>query len=136
VIKPSPNILTIYSRKSELNKVEDFLRDIFQKYSLPERNFNKVLLCVSEAIVNSIVHGNKDNESKEIKIEVKPHNHDIIVTVTDEGEGFDTKTIPDPTQKVNLKKESGRGIHIIKSMCDVLEYNDKGNSIQFLINCK
>ena len=136
MIEPSPNILTIYSRKSELNKVEDFLKEIFEKYQLPEKNFNKVLLCVSEAIVNSIVHGHKHDENKVINIRVQPKQHDILFTITDEGEGFDITAVPDPTDSINLKRESGRGIHIIKSICDVLEYNEKGNSIQFLINCR
>lgn len=41
----------------------------------------------------------------------------------------------DPTSKINLKKESGRGIHIIKSLTNKIEYNDKGNTVQLNIEC-
>ena len=136
MIKPSRNILTIHSRKSELKKAEDFLQEFFNNNNVPQNNFNKVWLCISEAIINSIVHGHKNDEDKEIRLQVKLDKQHISVTITDEGEGFNFYEVADPTEKENLKKESGRGIHIIKSMCEALEYNKKGNSIQFLINCK
>lgn len=136
MITPSPNILVINSNQSELKRVEAFLKDIFVEYKLPEKNFNKVLLCVSEAIINSIVHGHKQKEEKKILIQVISEETDVKITITDEGEGFDITSIADPTTKSNLKKESGRGIHIIKSISDKLDFNEKGNSLQFQIKCK
>lgn len=136
MIEPSPNILIISSNKSELSKVEIFLEEIFRKYNLPHKNYNKVLLCISEAITNAIIHGHKNVSEKKIKVQVVSKDNDVSITVTDEGEGFDIDSIPDPTSEKNIKKESGRGIHIIKSMSDSIEYNEKGNSIQFQIKCK
>lgn len=135
MIESSPNILIIHSKKSELKRVEDFLKSIFETYQLPKKNFNKVLLCVSEAIVNSIVHGHKHNADKKIEVKVGLNMQDVSIMITDEGDGFDISAVPDPTDAQNLKKESGRGIHIMKSLCDVVEYNEKGNSIQFQIKC-
>ena len=136
MIESSPNILVINSNQSELKRVETFLRDIFVTHNLPEINFNKVLLCVSEAIINSIVHGHKQKEEKKILITVINEENDINITVTDEGDGFDINSIPDPTSRSNIKNESGRGIHIIKSISDKLHFNDKGNSLQFQIKCR
>lgn len=135
MIKSSRNILVIDSKKSELKKVESFLKEIFAKYGLPIDHLNKVFLCVSEAVINSIEHGHKHDANKKIKVQVRLKNHDVSIIITDEGEGFDFKAIADPTEIHNLKKESGRGIHIIRSICDVLKYNEKGNSIQFQIKC-
>jgi len=135
VIELSPNILIIHSKKTELKKVETFLKEIFITYSLPEKHFNKVFLCVSEAVINSIEHGHKHDADKQIRVQVGLEDNNVSVIITDEGDGFDFKAIADPTEIHNLKKESGRGIHIIKSICDVLRYNEKGNSIQFLIKC-
>ena len=136
MIEPSSKILNIDSKKSELKKVEGFLKEIFETHNLSDEHFNKVFLCVSEAIINSIVHGNKQNDRKKIGIRVLTKGQNIILQITDEGEGFDIKAIPDPTSKENLKKESGRGIHIIKTISETLEYNQKGNSVTFQIKCQ
>ncbi len=135
MIESSPNILIIDSKKSELKKVETFLKSIFTTHGLSEKHFNKVLLCVSEAIVNSIVHGHKHDDNKKIRLNVRLEKEGVSIIITDEGEGFDLNEVPDPTSLQNIKKESGRGIHIMKSICDVLNYNEKGNSIHFLIKC-
>ena len=135
MIKPTSHILVIKSTKSEIEKVERFLKNIFEEHGFPEECFNKVYLCVSEAVVNSIIHGNKKVIHKEIEVDVNCKSRSLTVTVTDEGEGFDISAVPDPTKKENILKESGRGIHIIKSMSHFVSYNEKGNSLQFQINC-
>jgi serine/threonine-protein kinase RsbW len=136
VIKCEPNILIIKSEEKELQSVEEFLKDVFEFYNLPNTYYKTVLLCTTEATINSIVHGNKGDYSKNVELLIDCKAHLISVTITDEGEGFDTKALPDPTSKENLLKESGRGIHIIKTMAKSISFNDKGNSLQFQIECK
>jgi len=132
----SPNhILVINSTQEELQKVEKFLTEIFELHQLPKGCFNNVLLCVSEAVHNSIIHGNKKILHKKIEVHVNCKKQSLEVTVTDEGEGFKLESIPDPTETINIKKESGRGIHIIKSLSQKINCNEKGNSLQFQINC-
>jgi len=136
VIPIPPKILVIKSEISELRKVEDFLIDIFKEFNLAQKYFNKIYLCVSEAVVNSIKHGNKNDKNKTVLLEVKCKNYELKVRIEDEGEGFDINKIEDPTSLSNLKNESGRGIFIIRNMSNKLKYNEKGNRIQFKIECK
>ncbi len=135
MIKRPPKILVIKSDKSELKKVESFLKDIFKEYNVNQINFNKIYLCVSEAVINSIKHGNKKDNSKNVTIEAAFSENEIIVHVEDEGEGFDMEKINEPTSKENIRSESGRGIFIIKNLSKNMEYNEKGNRIQFKIEC-
>lgn len=135
IISP-PNILIIKSDQSELQRVEEFIHEVFVFYAFPDNCFKKVLLCITEATINSIIHGNKSDHGKKVELNVDCKTHIISVSITDEGEGFDFRTIPDPTSKENLLKESGRGIHIIKSIAKTFSFNKKGNSMQFQIECK
>lgn len=135
MLNKPPKILVIKSKLSELERVEVFLYDIFKEYNLPKAQFNKVFLCVSEAAVNSIEHGNKNDSNKTVSIGVDCTSQSIYLEIKDEGEGFSLKDVEDPTSISNLRKETGRGIHIIKSLSDKIEYNDKGNGIQIKINC-
>jgi serine/threonine-protein kinase RsbW len=135
-LKNSPKILIINSDKAELIRVSAFLSEVFEEYNLSPKYFNKVLLCISEAIINSIEHGNQNDKRKYVTIEISYHNSKIHVEIHDEGEGFNYCKLADPTTIENIKKESGRGIHIIKSLSDSLSYNEKGNKVKLKIECK
>jgi len=134
IIRP-PKILVINSDVIELKKVETFITDIFREYNLEKKYFNKVYVCISEAVVNSIKHGNKNDRNKSVSIEVNCDMHEINIMIEDEGDGFDLNQISDPTNGENLKNESGRGIFIIKTLTNQIEYNEKGNRVQFKIKC-
>lgn len=132
----SPDILIIKSNKSELETTKNFLLRFFRKNNLSEDNFNRVFLCLSEAVMNSIYHGNQNDERKQISIQAGCNNEMINIEINDEGDGFDYNNLENPTEAKNLKKESGRGIHIIKSLTNELEFKEKGKCIQFKIECK
>lgn len=132
----APKILVIKSDKSELIKVELFLSDVFNEFHLSRHNFNKTLLCVSEAVINSIEHGNQYDRNKFVTIQIECKRKELHAEINDEGEGFDLKMVEDPTKMDNIKRESGRGIHIIRSLSDSIRYNKKGNQIQLKIECK
>lgn len=136
MIARPPKILVIKSEISELKKVESFLTDILDEYGLEQKFFNNSYLCISEAVVNSIKHGNKYDQNKTISIVVNCDENELNVLIEDEGNGFDLNEISDPTCEKNLKNESGRGIFIIKALTNRIEYNEIGNRIQFKINCK
>lgn len=131
-----PNILKIKSVVDELERVEDFLNGYFKYYHLPKDHYNKVLLCVSEAVINSINHGNRNDSNKIVTLNLQCDNKTLMVQISDEGKGFKMDSIPDPTDDNNLLKDSGRGIYIIKSISDFVVYNEKTNTLQFKIECK
>jgi serine/threonine-protein kinase RsbW len=136
VITRPPKLLVIKSDISELKKVENFIIEIFKEYNLAQKYFNRTYVCVSEAVINSIKHGNKNDRNKTVSISIDCDLKEINVLIEDEGEGFDINDVKDPTLMENLKNESGRGIFIIKNLSDKLEYNEKGNRIQFKFKCK
>ncbi len=135
MINNPPKILVIKSEFSELKNVEGFVNEIFTECNIAHKYFNKVYLCVSEAVINSIRHGNKFNKEKEVSIVANYGNKKLNIEVTDEGEGFNINRIKNPIDKKNIKNESGRGIFIIKLLSKQIEYNEKGNSVHFKIEC-
>ena len=135
MINRPPEILVIQSETSELKKVESFLETFFDKNNLSKMYFNKLYLCVSEAVINSIKHGNKNDKEKCVTLKISFFEHEVSVLIEDEGDGFDRNAVQNPTLVDNIRKESGRGIFIIKSITENLEFNEKGNSIQFKIKC-
>lgn len=129
-------ILVIKSETSELKNVESFLLMRLEECKISKQNFNRIFLCVSEAVINSIEHGNKGDKNKNVSIGISCVGKELNVFIRDEGEGFDIEKITDPTCEENLRKESGRGIHIIRSLSENLQYNNDEKSIQFRFECK
>ena len=67
--------------------------------------------------------------SKEIKINYSIGNDKVEITMTDQGDGFDPDSVPDPRRKENLYKASGRGLFLIMAYMDEVKFNKKGNSL-------
>jgi serine/threonine-protein kinase RsbW len=87
-----------------------------------------VHLAVEEALVNAIKHGNRHDPGKHVHIVCKLASDRVRVEITDEGEGFDPDSVPDPTADENLDNPSGRGIMLMRSFVNV-RYNDVGNQV-------
>ena len=54
---------------------------------------------------------------------------DATYVVRDEGQGFDPKFLPDPTDPEHLLKPSGRGLMLIRTFMDKVEFNKSGTEI-------
>jgi serine/threonine-protein kinase RsbW len=121
-----------------LPELEEFIIGIAKKSNLNKNKINNLVLSFSEAVSNSIVHGNKLDSSKKVFIKVNVDNEKMTIIIKDEGRGFDLKSVPDPTKPENMLKDSGRGIHIMKSFVDNLHYNftSKGTEAILEINLK
>ena len=127
-------ILKINSGSVTLHEIETFIEDIFKSFGLSHTDFNRSMLCVKEAVTNSIVHGNKLDGNKQVSIMAYKCNKYLYFKIIDEGEGFDYSQISDPTSEENILKESGRGLFLIKNVCDGFSFKDKGKVLEIKIN--
>lgn len=121
--------LKIKSLMSNIHKLEKFIEDICDDYNINNTYFGTILVAVAEAVENSIIHGNKYNEKKQIKITFSSDDKGLCFMVEDEGEGFDITKIPDATDTVNNPEKKGTGIFIIKSLADDIEFRDYGKKV-------
>jgi serine/threonine-protein kinase RsbW len=91
-----------------------------------------VHLALEEAFINAVKHGNKMEPSKAVRVDYAVEADKIEISMTDEGEGFDPEVIPDPRYGDNLYKPAGRGMLLMRSFMDVVEYNRQGNSVRMI----
>ncbi|MDP3467138.1 MAG: ATP-binding protein [Daejeonella sp.] len=123
--------LQLPSRIDSITIVENFIDELSTKYSFSDELYANVLTCLSEAVINAIVHGNRENLDKKVYINLEViEEKRLIFTISDEGEGFDFNNIPDPTAPDNIEKLSGRGVFIIKKLADQCIFNSKGNELE------
>jgi serine/threonine-protein kinase RsbW len=115
--------LEIPSNPNSLPEVEDLLLQIGKDYNIEKIKFNNFILSVNEATTNAMLHGNRGQVDKKVKITLVVSENEIKATIKDEGRGFDPQTVPDPTEPENLFKESGRGLYIMNTCMDSVIYN-------------
>jgi serine/threonine-protein kinase RsbW len=115
--------LELESDPNNLITVEEFVNYFAKDIGIDEDKMNGLMLSVTEATTNAIIHANKSDPSKKVTIDVIVDNENLIVKVKDEGKGFDPSKVPDPTATENLLKDSGRGVYLMRIYMDELKYN-------------
>jgi len=123
----------IKSNRAEISKFEKVLEDINSEFGLNHDRLINYQIAISEALVNAIVHGNKENPEKSVFIDISYDQSILVIKIKDEGEGFNMEEIPDPTKNDNLLKEHGRGIYIINSLIDKFECHSSKNGTEFIL---
>jgi serine/threonine-protein kinase RsbW len=98
------------------------------------RNADGSEICIEvalrEALANAVVHGNREHSSKHVFVRCScTRNGDVLITVQDEGQGFASDTVPDPTTPENRLRTSGRGIYLIKALMDAIRFDEKGTVV-------
>lgn len=123
--------LQLPSRIDSITILENFIDELSEKYGLSDEIYANVLTCLSEAVINGIIHGNREDPKKKVYINLEViEDKRLIFTVSDEGEGFDFNNLPDPTAPENLENLTGRGVFIIKKLADQCIFNSKGNELE------
>lgn len=123
----------IESDPNNLITVEEFVNYFCKDINLTDDQLANVLLAVTEATTNAIIHANKCDQSKMVTIDVKVNETKLVVKIKDEGEGFDPADIPDPTEPENLLNESGRGVYLMRVYMDNVEYNLTPSGMEIIL---
>jgi len=115
--------IEITSDPNNLITVEEFINYFARDVNLDEEKIQHLLLSVTEATTNAIIHANRCQLNKKVSINILNEDDKITVAIKDEGNGFNPNSIPDPTKPENLMKDSGRGIYLMRFYMDELKYN-------------
>jgi serine/threonine-protein kinase RsbW len=93
-----------------------------QMAALDEDSIHWIGVAVRESVINAIKHGNREHPQKLVTVEFSFTPLDapteLVVSVTDQGEGFDPETVGNPLDPENILKSSGRGIFFMRSFMD------------------
>ncbi len=92
----------------------------------------RVVLC--EALANAMLYGNRLDRSKGIDVQVRVDDDGLRLRVTDEGQGFDPASLPDPAVAPAVASDRGRGLYLIRQLVDEVRFNDRGNAICMIMH--
>lgn len=87
-------------------------------------------LALREALTNAVVHGNRLDPHKLVHVRCRCKGGEgISLIVSDQGQGFDPRAVPDPLAAENLEAEHGRGIHIMKLLMSEVSFEQRGTEV-------
>ncbi|MEO9475412.1 MAG: ATP-binding protein [Cyclobacteriaceae bacterium] len=110
--------------------VESFIDNAKEKYSLDDDIYGNIMIAVTESVNNAIMHGNKNLSDKNVTLKLQLEENAISFIVIDEGPGFDYNNLADPTAPENLDKPGGRGIFLMKNLCDEVAFSNEGREVK------
>lgn len=124
--------MTIASSYEDAREVQRLIREEIEKAEFDADSQFAIKLALEESIINAIKHGNKLDQTKQVHVEwrVTPQIAEIIIE--DEGAGFNRQTVPNPTDENNLEKLTGRGILLIETYMDTVEYSKGGRRVRLV----
>jgi serine/threonine-protein kinase RsbW len=122
--------IVIPSITENIRIIESFIDNAKEKFNLDDDIYGNIMIAVTESVNNAIMHGNKNDKTKNVTLSLSLNNNTINFIVTDEGQGFDYQNLPDPTSPENLDKPSGRGIFLMKHLSDEVNFKDEGSVVE------
>jgi serine/threonine-protein kinase RsbW len=79
---------------------------------------HRIGMAVRECMVNAIVHGNRYNRNKQVRVVAAVSGGRFTIRIIDQGEGFEIQEVPDPLHENNLLRHSGRGLFLMGAFMD------------------
>ena len=103
-------------------EVEQAVEKLTLDAGLDEDESFRVVMAAREAAVNAVLHGNAYDPNKQIAVSLENNGKSLIIKISDQGEGLDPDTLPDPIAPENLLRGTGRGIFLIRSFLDEVHF--------------
>jgi len=131
----------------------NYFQDVLKRVRFGDQTLIfQITVAVTEALTNAIEHGNLGLKSTlresgayqelgDERKQMSPYRNRVATVhfdlnaehvqfvIQDQGDGFDTSSLPDPTDPENLMKDSGRGLTLIRTFMDEVKYNEEGTKI-------
>ncbi len=92
----------------------------------------RLRVCLGEAVTNAVLYGSR-GKGQVVRVTAEARLEAVRVSVTDEGDGFDHRTVEEPTTEEGIQSETGRGIFLLRQTADSVEFNEKGNTVRIEI---
>lgn len=121
---------TLTSCPSQIQELEKFIAKLTCDCIYKQAKHPDILVSLTEAVNNAIIHGNNKDKEKCVNIHFKETNNKLTFFITDQGKGFNPSTIKDPTSPEYIGECGGRGVYIMRALSDKIAYHDNGRTVE------
>lgn len=130
--------LEVAAHTRNLAIVREFLHAAIKRSALPQRDVNKVVLAVDEAVANTIQHGYEGREDGTVEVLIEADADRFTVRIRDNGVSYDSakgseaKANIDMQQHVAQGNKRGLGLFIMRKVMDEVRYTSREGDINEL----
>ena len=128
------NSLSLCSETKSLLILEKWINKLCETHSISSEKYGNILIAVTEAVNNAIIHGNLNVVSKKTVVSYDISEKTLSFFIKDEGAGFDFNNLPDPTDPENIETPDGRGIFLMRHLSDDVVFHNEGSFVEILFN--
>ncbi|GAA4309076.1 ATP-binding protein [Nibribacter koreensis] len=114
--------------------VESFIDNSREKFQIEDDIYGNIMVAVTESVNNAIRHGNKFDKDKNVYLSLFVEPKQLKFEIEDEGTGFDPEALADPTAPENLENPGGRGIFLMRNLCDDVSFSNDGRTVSLTFN--
>ncbi|MEE4197646.1 MAG: ATP-binding protein [Bacteroidales bacterium] len=122
--------ISIQSKIENINIIEKLIDEVSEEAKINSEIYGKMLIATVEAVNNSIVHGNKEDETKTVTVTFSINEDIICIFIEDEGPGFNFQKVPDPTIPENIENIHGRGVYLMRHLADHVVFHKNGQKVE------
>ncbi len=122
--------IELNSNSDSIAEVEKLIDEVCEINKVNQDYYGNILIAITEAVNNAIVHGNKKDPLKKFSVVCASDEEKLTFTVKDQGQGFDFDNLPDPTDPANIEKPNGRGVFLMRNLADEVNFEDNGRVVE------
>ncbi len=116
-----------------LNQIDQMTEQISESMEFSEDDRDNIAIAVTEVANNAIMHGNKLDYHKTVTVSFYEDENRLSIYIKDEGRGFNPKELGNPLDPSNILKETGRGIFILRSLMDDVQFHNNSTGTEVKI---
>jgi serine/threonine-protein kinase RsbW len=119
--------LALPSEVAAISPAVDRLMLLIKNCRCAPGNETDIEIALREALENAVIHGNHEDPRKHVYVSCRCEaEEEVSIIVRDEGQGFDSNALPDPTAPGAIESSHGRGIYLMKALMDEVDFEDGG----------
>ena len=122
-----------YFITSDVAEVSPFIDQLMRKINILRRTDGTevdIEVALREALLNAIIHGNREDPSKHVSLRMRcGADGEVSMAIRDEGAGFESDSVPDPTTLEHRMSTHGRGIYLMRALMDQVSFEEGGTVV-------
>lgn len=136
IITQNPIVISFPSILELTDPFVRFTEELCVYLEFERQIVDNVVLAIDEALVNAIRHGNKNDPALYATLEFHMLQEGLKIIVADLGSGFSLDDLADPLDAENLLKRGGRGVFLMKSLMESVEFsfNNPGTKVSLFVS--
>lgn len=124
-------IQSLPSSLKAVDRVVDRTMRMVTKIGCAAGHEENIEISLREALINAIVHGNRQNPRKRVTVCCMCHpKRGLLLIVRDRGAGFNPRKLSNPLTIRNIFAAHGRGIFLIRRFMDEVKFLRGGREIR------